>query len=456
MLTARLSAGTSYYVIMDGFAYSSGAYRLIATCPSSNSPPPPSAGGLGCARTVTGSTVNGTNTVGHRAPEMWYTFTATTTGQYSFNSCGSAYDTWIHIYSRGANNAQGGAVATCDDCGPCGTRTVLNNLNLAAGNYWVVMDGFGNSRGSYRLSVSCPGDPPPPPPTSLPTNPGSSGPIQGTVTCSQVATGNSATGSHSVGHGAPEHWWRFTAPQTGVYNFNSCGSSYDTYIHIFTRSTSSTSGNRRVSTCDDCGPCGTRTVLTSRLPAGNYWVVMDGFATSRGLYRLQITCPSGSGGSGGNSSFTQGTLTCGTAGQPGTAQTGNTTGGTSQVGHAAPEHYYNFTAQYTGVYTFNTCGSAYDTYVHIYAAAPQGSPALLGNQMASCDDCGPCGLRTVLTTQLQAGSYFIVVDGFSTRSGAYRITAMCPSGNSPPPPVTGQATLVPNSPPNGFLSMSFR
>lgn len=107
-------------------------------------------------------------------------------------------------------------------------RTVLTTT-LSPGSYWVVMDGFSSSRGFYRLALSCP----------------SSIVAPGTVNCGQTVTGNTGSGTNTVGHSAPEHWyalrhrdseanfrvhtillsrWRFAAPSTGAYRFNSCGS----------------------------------------------------------------------------------------------------------------------------------------------------------------------------------------------------------------------------------------
>ena len=123
-----------------------------------------------------------------------------------------------------------------------------------------VVDGFSTRSGAYRLLTTCP----------VPS-PGEVA-VQGNVACGIVVTGNSATGTNTVGTGtAPEHWWRFQAPTTGSYVFNSCGSSYDSWIHIYNRVGNNTRGSR-VSTCDDCGPCGLRTVLTTLLVAGPYFV----------------------------------------------------------------------------------------------------------------------------------------------------------------------------------------
>lgn len=58
-------------------------------------------------------------------------------------------------------------------------------------------------------------------------------------------------------------------------------------------------------------------------------------------------------------------------------------------------------------------------------------------QVYSCDDCGDCGLQTVATMDLAAGSYFVIQSGYSTRSGTYVMNVSCPVGayNWHPDPV---------------------
>ena len=94
---------------MDGFATSNGVYSLTTTCAPTNAPtiagqtyaptaaPTPVApvvvGTLACGATSTGNTTGGTHTVGMAAPEEWWMFTSTVTGSYTFDTCGSSYDT---------------------------------------------------------------------------------------------------------------------------------------------------------------------------------------------------------------------------------------------------------------------------------------------------------------------------------------------------------------------------
>jgi hypothetical protein len=188
-------------------------------------------------------------------------------------------------------------VASCDDCGPCNFQTVLDTA-LDRGAYWVVLAGYDNSAGAYTLTVSCPIT------------------VVGDVACGETRSGNTSASVSSVGHAAPDNWWRMIAPRDGMYTFDTCGSNYDTWVHVYTRVGESV--GPQVSSCDDCGDCDINAVLDTTLDAGDYWVVIDGFASNSGVYSLSVTCPSTGQTNGGDIACMQ-------------TVTGNTTGANNTV-----------------------------------------------------------------------------------------------------------------------------
>eukprot|EP00037_Helgoeca_nana_P022721 m.233565 g.233565 ORF g.233565 m.233565 type:complete len:631 (-) comp26095_c0_seq1:177-2069(-) len=130
------------------------------------------AGTVTCGQSVSGSTVSGSTIVGFPAPEMWWKFTAPTwgTGEYVISTCGSTFDTYLHVYSRSGQRL-GHAVDACDDCGPCNTSAVLT-VSLIPGDYWIGIDGYSQASGAYTLSVDCRTAAPTASPTTLaPTAP---------------------------------------------------------------------------------------------------------------------------------------------------------------------------------------------------------------------------------------------------------------------------------------------
>eukprot|EP00037_Helgoeca_nana_P006679 m.61298 g.61298 ORF g.61298 m.61298 type:complete len:667 (-) comp17542_c0_seq2:1448-3448(-) len=126
-------------------------------------------GSIMCGNTANGSTIGAQNTIGHATGEHWYSFTAPVTGNYVFNTCGSAFDTWVHV-TRRSGSSRGALVYSCDDCGhlrcrqligPAGLFRTIAAMTLTAGDYFVVIDAYDwnnatlNS-GNYTFSARCP------------------------------------------------------------------------------------------------------------------------------------------------------------------------------------------------------------------------------------------------------------------------------------------------------------
>eukprot|EP00037_Helgoeca_nana_P027609 m.316925 g.316925 ORF g.316925 m.316925 type:complete len:2014 (-) comp27552_c0_seq1:55-6096(-) len=150
---------------------------LPPTAPSRapTAPPEPWNGGpISCGQTITGDTKLGENTLGQSSREMHHLFFAPIAGTYTFNACDSAFDTWLRIYDE----AKTTELAQCDDCGGCASswKTRLTHTFTAPGSYWIIVEGYSSSEGSYTMTVDCPvipttKAPTPSPPTSGPTFP---------------------------------------------------------------------------------------------------------------------------------------------------------------------------------------------------------------------------------------------------------------------------------------------
>lgn len=104
----------------------------------------------------------------------------------------------------------------------------------------------------------------------------------------------------------------------------------------------------------------------------------------------------------------------------GTAVAMGSTSGTSlydpcTLGGGGPEIMYTWTAPAAGTYTFDTCGSSYDTTLWVANGTSCGGASL------GCNDDSTCGLQSTLTVTLTAGQAIVIgVDGYSTTSsGSY-------------------------------------
>jgi hypothetical protein len=141
---------------------------------------------------------------------------------------------------------------------------------------------------------------------------------------------------HTVAHCKPFECACFQGVLLGSHIVGAINRGFDCrYVYVYTRLENGSVGEA-VARCDDCGPCGLQSVLSTALTSGTFWIVMGGYLNHSGTYQLEIVCPT--------SALALGTLSCGGAGVQ-----GNTTGGVSTIGHDAPEHYYSFVARWNGV-----------------------------------------------------------------------------------------------------------
>jgi hypothetical protein len=86
------------------------------------------------------------------APDLVYSFTPATNTCVRVQTCGSTYDTALHIYANNLAN-----LVACNDDN-CGLQSLIDNVALAAGvTYYIVVDGFSTACGDYTLQVTeCP------------------------------------------------------------------------------------------------------------------------------------------------------------------------------------------------------------------------------------------------------------------------------------------------------------
>jgi hypothetical protein len=82
------------------------------------------------------------------APDVVYKYVCGTSIGVDISLCGSPYDTKLYVYE----NAVGTPIACNDDY--CSWQSQLSNVPFTAGNtYYVVVDGYGTSCGTYNLTV---------------------------------------------------------------------------------------------------------------------------------------------------------------------------------------------------------------------------------------------------------------------------------------------------------------
>lgn len=117
------------------------------------------------------------------------------------------------------------------------------------------------------------------------------------------------------------------------------------------------------------------------------------------------------------------------------SRSGNTTGANIDCGvSSAGDHMYQFTLAQTMDITLDVCGASWDTQIHLFDLANGNCNA---GAIASNDD--GCGLQSTITEScLPAGTYVIVIEGFSGNEGAYTLNVTTSNCGCVPPPPSAQ------------------
>src|SRR5438445_9763211 len=183
-LTPTVTAGQTYFIVVDGYGGAQGTFSLTITLPAPPTTTTTLPGSGGCSSpivlpaaggTVSGATSGTSALVGScgssgTSPERVYQWTPAVSGTATIQTCGAGTTFDTVLYMRSGACASGPEVAGgCND-DACTNATGLYRASrltptvTAGQTYFIVVDGYGGAQGIYGLTVP----PPAPPPTSTP------------------------------------------------------------------------------------------------------------------------------------------------------------------------------------------------------------------------------------------------------------------------------------------------
>lgn len=303
-ITTNLVAGRTYQVVVDGFSNGSGHYELAVTRMA-----PRTQTAITLGQPATGSTAGGSDS---RTPpcgstpgssdEVW-TFVAPRTATYRAR-IEADYDSVLAIYPAGAPDP----LLCNDDTGDTRTSEVEGSL-IGGQRYEVVVDGYGDSAGNYRLLLEMlsgvGGTTVTPPSNILPSSQGGplpenlrgmaarcaaaqaistgrfTGMIEPTDALAQISCGAGGAGGDLV--------YTLTLASPAEVYFHAAA---DFELGLEVRATCSSRIERCVAL-----PASSGGDLTLTLAAGTYTVVLDAMdAGSRGPVHLDVNVRSSAGG----------------------------------------------------------------------------------------------------------------------------------------------------------------
>jgi len=291
------TAGTTYPIAVDGFSnYTLGSINLnIAPTAPPNDNFANRIGLAGETANATGSNIRATAEVGEPTQSgtinsVWWSWTAPSSGNYTFDTEGSNFDTYLYLFT-GNDLPNLSLVAADDDSGEGLTSLITRNVT-AGTTYQIAVDGWSSNIGQIQLNIALN---PPPPNDNFANRIGLAGETAN-------ATGSNIEATQEVDEPTQSGtinsvWWTWTAPSSGNYTFDTQGSGFDTYLYLFTGNELT---NLSLVAADDDSGEGLTSLITQNVTAGTtYQIAVDGYQSSTGQIQLNIApTPSDSAGAG--------------------------------------------------------------------------------------------------------------------------------------------------------------
>lgn len=108
---------------------------------------------INCGDTVTGSTVNATDSGNNASNDVFYSFTDTVLQDVTLSLCNSNFDTFIRVYDDCPQTNQ---IAGNDDSANCpGNQSEVTFTAQPNVTYYIMIEGYTSNNGAYEMSVAC-------------------------------------------------------------------------------------------------------------------------------------------------------------------------------------------------------------------------------------------------------------------------------------------------------------
>ncbi len=323
----------------------------------------------------------------------------------------------------------------CSDA-PYGSTVASFTLKtLPAGTYFIVVDGYSGTAGPFTLTVDAV-TPPPPPANDTCASPEpldlSSGHAQ--VTGTTAGADNTAAGSCNGWGQAPDVVYSFSIASPRKLTARVTGSrGLDPVVYL--RSACGDAVTEIPSGCA-LAPAGstTATLNVGSLPAGSYFLFVDGYDASAGGFTLTIDVAATPPVPANDTCASPEALLFDANGH---AQTQGDTSSAhdddrATCGGIGGDVYFTFTTNETKKAAFRLSGGSggFDPVLSIRSSCGPGSFSELPQGCAQAPTGSPDA--SLLFGRLPAGTYYLVVDGYNGSSGPFTLSADLSTPEPPP------------------------
>jgi len=376
------------------------------------------------------------------SPNLWYRYTAWSTGDVTVSLLGSEYDTALAVYDGGdCYPERDDIIERNDDFG--GFLQSQITFQATAGNSYLfeVLGYDSDAVGEGVITVSSEGAPP-----STNNDNCQNAKQIGDVTEMPFDTTSASHDGPSLCMYSSNLWYCYTAPCTGQATVSLAGSSYDTMLAVYDGCECFPTLGDMIECNDDADNSYQSEIVFDAVAGNQYLIEVGGYALEAGQGLLSVSCE-------GVQPPPPSKDDCQNAMPVGDVKnlafsTANATFDGFGLCMTSPNIWYCYIATCTGDVTVSLAGSSYDTMLAAYDGC-ECYPAS-GDLIGCNDDVGNSYQSEVTFTATAGNQYLIEIGGYASETGEGLLSISCEGVVVPNKPDLGDA---PDSTNNSGVAM---
>ena len=353
------------------------------------------------------------------SPNLWYLYTAGSTGDVTVSLLNSEYDTALVVYDGGDCYPESGDIIERNDDFGGFLQSQITFQATAGNDYLIEVMGYNSDEvGQGVLTISSEVSPPPSGSNDNRTHPQ---PVGDVTNLPFNTTSATQDGPHHCMY-SPNIWYCYTASCTGEATVSLAGSSFDTMLAVWEGCEGADLVYEDMIECnDDFGGTSQSKIIFDAIAGNLYMIEVGGYDLETGQGLLSISCegvtppPTSKDNCSnakaiGNVNNLAFDTTGATFDGPGLCMTG-------------PNIWHCYTATCTGNVTVSLTGSSFDTMLAVYDGC-ECYPTL--DDLIECNDDAGGGYQSAVTFAATAGNqYLIEVGGYGSEKGEGLLTVSC-------------------------------
>jgi len=351
------------------------------------------------------------------SPNLWYRYTASSTGDVTVSLLLSEFDTALVVYDTGNCYPKvEDIIERNDDFGGFLQSQITFQATAGRSYLFEVMGYNSDEVGEGVLTISSEGSPP----SGSNDDVSHPQPIGDVTDLPFDTTGATQDGPHYCMY-SPNIWFCYTASCTGDVTVSLAGSSFDTMLAIWEGCESDLVYADMIECNDDVDGNRYSEIVFEAVAGNKYLVEVGGYDNETGHGLLSISCE-------GVQPPPPSKDDCENAKEIGdvTNQPFDTTDATfdgSGLCMTSPNIWYCYTATCTGNATVSLAGSSFDTMLAVYDGCECYPNS---DDLIECNDDAGGGYQSAVTFAATAGNqYLIEVGGYGNEKGEGLISISC-------------------------------